>query len=112
MAKFEFKGFDEFEKQLKKMEQSVERVAKKYDGSTFTDISELLNNEFMSEHTAFDDWEEWLKSGGFSVKTQEDFDNLPESKVDAYVQGTTDFNSWQDMLEEAASELISSELEF
>lgn len=112
MAKMEFKGFDEFEKQLKNLERSVERVANKYDGSTSTDISELLNVEFMSKHTEFGDWEEWLGSGGFTVKTQEDFDNLPENKVDAYVQETSDFDSWQDMLEEAASELISSELDF
>jgi len=48
--------------------------------------------------------------GGFLFKTQEQFEALDEHELDAYVLRSTDFKSWQDMLEEAHAHAVEKSL--
>ena len=104
-----FQGFDDLQKQLSNLEKAANEVAEKYNGS-IVDISELLTCDFMEAHTEYSDYAEWFEDGGYLLESQEDFDALSEKDIDSYVQKTTDFDSWEDMLGEAATEQITKDL--
>ncbi|WP_407312081.1 hypothetical protein [Desulfosporosinus sp. SB140] len=71
-------------------------------------LNDLFTSEFMQIYTKFDSIEKLLSSGGFEVNSEEDYDAIPDKEIDAFVLKTTNFQSWKEMITEAAKVFTSS----
>jgi hypothetical protein len=74
------------------------------DDPSHVSLDELFNESFMSKHSSFKSFAEFLVKGNFQVKTQEDIDNIPDELFDRHVARETDFADWKSMLERATKE--------
>lgn len=64
-------------------------------------LDKLFNESFMSKHSSFKSFEEFLIKGNFQVETQEDISNLNDELFDRHVVRETDFSNWKSMLDTA-----------
>lgn len=87
-ATFELHGFDELEKKLDNLAKSI---------SGTTPIEEIFTPDFMSNYTDYSDIGEFLKGGGFIVKSQKDFESIPTERMNEHVLKTTKFKDWEEM---------------
>lgn len=101
-------GFDNFEKELKKLSSNASRLEGKRDVS----FDVLFDDSFMRKHTSVGSFTQFLEIGGFIVNSPEDFKNIPDAIFDVHVQKETSFKSWNAMLEEATGEYVAKELGF
>lgn len=101
-------GLDKLHKQLKQMQKSV----KELEGKQNVSLDELLTDNFMQKNTVFRTLDDMFDKSPFKVKTQEDFENIPEEKLDEYISSKTKFSNWKSMLENATSEYVSRKLGF
>ncbi|WP_298016706.1 hypothetical protein [uncultured Dysosmobacter sp.] len=106
MGTFEIKGFDKLEKQLKRMEKG----AKELDGQHDVSFSELFTVPFMQKFTKFSSFDELLAAGGFKVKSNEDFEAIPDADFDKHIASVTKFKNWEEMLGEATEQYICKKL--
>ena len=65
------------------------------------DFSELFDRSFMRRFTHCRSFERFLAGGRFRVRSQAEFEALPEEAMDAYVRRATRFSSWKEMLDTA-----------
>lgn len=100
-------GLDELENGLNQMQKSAEEL----DGSTVT-LDDLFTQNFMRKYTNYSSIDELFEAGNFIVNSQEDFDNLSDSKLDLHISQNTKFNTFQDMLDEAGAEYALKQLGF
>ncbi|MCU6792474.1 hypothetical protein OB236_10070 [Paenibacillus sp. WQ 127069] len=70
-------------------------------------LDKLFNESFMSKHSSFKSFDEFLEKGNFQVKTQEDINNIHDELFDRHVVRETDFASWKSMLDKANVEYSS-----
>jgi hypothetical protein len=70
------------------------------------DFKELFVENFMIEYTKgkYKTYQDFFTSGGFSIGSQEEFENIPEEKLNEYVKKETDFQSWEEMLQKAGDD--------
>lgn len=101
-----FDGLNEFENKLKSMQKAAEEL----NGTHDVPLSDLLTEPFMRQFTSFSSFEELLKAGGFIL--EDDLDNILGAEFDQHIKNTTNFDNWQDMLDEAVSEYVSKKLGF
>ncbi len=101
-------GFDEFEKELKKMEQG----AKKLEGKQQISLGELLSDKFIQKHTSYVNIEALFESGGFKVNSEADFAAIPQETIDVHVKKNTRFATFQEMINEAVKDYVSRQLGF
>lgn len=87
MAHIKFDGFDEFEKELDKLSKQINNI------SGNIPLDELLNDDFIRKHTQFANLYEFLDYGGFVINSEEDFDAIPQEKLDEHTAKTTDFEN-------------------
>jgi hypothetical protein len=99
-------GFDEVKNKLNQLQNN----AKKLEGTKSVSFDELFNDSFMSQHTNFSNLEEFFEAGSFKANSKEDFEAIPDSKLDEHVSKTTKFSSWKDMLDEAVKEFTIRKL--
>jgi len=64
-------------------------------------FNDLFTPEFMRLYTQYDSIEKLLSSGGFEVRSAEDYESIPDEAIDAHILKTTNFHSWKEMLTEA-----------
>lgn len=74
-------GFDELEEHLEKLEKNI----KKLEGKDTISFSELFPASFTSKYTDFSSIEELVQSGNFDVKAPEDFEKIPEPKMNSFI---------------------------
>ncbi|MFC5704103.1 hypothetical protein ACFPVX_22675 [Cohnella faecalis] len=67
-------------------------------------LEKLFNESFMSKHSGFKSFEEFLEKGNFQVRTQEDVKNIPDELFDRHVARETGFANWEAMLAAATAE--------
>lgn len=67
-------------------------------------LTDLFTSEFMKLYTQFDSIEEFFSSGGFEINSEDDFEAIADTEIDAHVMETTNFTSWKEMLTEAVDE--------
>jgi|ERR1051325_8535534 hypothetical protein len=104
----EITGLEELQKKLKDLSDRAQEL----DGEHKVSLSEVLTNSFISKHTAFQSAEAMLEAAGFKVESQEDFEAIPQDKMDAYIRTISKFQNWQEMLGEAAQEWAARRLGF
>lgn len=64
-------------------------------------LNALFNEAFMSKHSSFKSFGEFLEKGNFQVETHEDIKNIPDELFDRHVARETGFANWQSMLDTA-----------
>lgn len=106
MARMRFDGLDKLSRDLKKMEQNAKRLEGRHEVS----FSELFTASFMRRHTRFSSIDELLEAGGFQGRTQEEFDAIPTSELDAHIAKVTKFRSWDELLSEAVGDYAMKQL--
>lgn len=104
--KIETFGFDEFQKDLEKLEAGIREIGGKHS----VPMSEILTDSFVSKHTEFSSLNELLDNSGFNIESAEDFSAIPDEPWDEYIKSVSDFDSWQDMLDSAGAEWATRKL--
>lgn len=99
-------GFDDFKKHLEKLEENV----KKLEGRHNIPFSELFPASFMSKYTDSSSIEELLQKGDFDIKSQEDFEKIPDHKMDDFIATHTSFLTWKEMLTKGFEEWSARQL--
>lgn len=107
-SSIKIKGLDKLEKQLKQMEKGAKELSRTKQVS----FGELFTASFMRKYTPFSSLDELLQAGGFKVESQEDFETIPDAKLDKHIAATTRFKSWEDMLSEATTQYAAKKLGF
>jgi hypothetical protein len=67
-------------------------------------LEELFNEAFMSKHSRFKSFEDFLENGNFRAESQEDINNIHDELFDRHVDRETDFSNWKSMLDTATKE--------
>lgn len=98
MFKFEMKGLDKLQKDLKNME----KAARELEGKQTVPLSVLFNDSFMLKYTKFDNLDALFENSDFEVETDEDFAKIPDDQWDQYINEVTDFENWEEMMSKAA----------
>ena len=99
-------GLDELTKKLDDMAAR----AKALHGTHQVQINDLLNPPFISAHTRFADIDALFGAGGFKADTTEEFEAIPEDKLDAFVSAESGFTTWSDMVQAASKEWATKKL--
>jgi len=101
-------GLDELDKLQKKLDNASRTASKLAEGVSFDDI---FTRDFMYRSTKkYPSLRIFLKHGGFSYKTQSQFEAIPEKALDAYIKKATLFKSWSEMLSTASQEYFDFQL--
>jgi len=107
MCEFETEGFEDAKRRL----DDVAKRAAELDGKQQTvPLSELLNNDFIAEHSSFASFDDLLAASPFKVETKEDFEAIPDAEWNTYIAANTSFESWEEMQQQAASEYVAKQL--
>lgn len=104
-------GFENLKQDIEKLGKK----AKKLHGTNKVPFDELFPTRFLTRYTDFqdlEDMEDKLEESGFSVETDEDFDSIPEDKLDNFINEHTKFPNWEEMLGTASKKWIEKELGF
>jgi len=99
MIKSDWSGLDKLQEKLKKLERTQS-----------VPFDKLFNSGFMNRYSQFTNIEEFFDKGGFEFESEDEFENIPEDKLDQHVQATTNFGKWQEMLTKAGELWITKEL--
>lgn len=100
-------ALDKFTNELNAIADKMESL----DGSKVS-FDVLFDRNFMKLHTSAASFDEFLSQGNFNVKTEEDFESIPDDVFDKYVASNTDFSSWEEMFDTATGEYLESQLDF
>ncbi|ELZ43360.1 hypothetical protein C464_16577 [Halorubrum coriense DSM 10284] len=79
-------------------------------GGDQVSFGELFDGAFMRRYTDFNDLDSFFEAGGWEIEGEEDFEAIPDDEFDDHVDENTRFNSWDAMLEKAASEWMADQL--
>ena len=108
LAGFEIAGFDKLQHELERMQQTLENL----EGEHTVPFDVLFTEEFMRGNTCYSSFDELLEAGGFQATTNKEFEAIPEKELDAHIAKTTKFKSWEDMMDEAVSLYLDTQLGF
>jgi hypothetical protein len=96
-------GFDDFEKYIEKLQENV----KELEGQHTIPFDELFPTAFMSNYTDSSSIEELLQKGNFDIKSQEDFEKIPDDTIAMH----TSFLTWNQMVTKASEEWLVRRLD-
>lgn len=92
----------EFDKQFEKTIDEISKPQK-------VKLERLLNDKFISSNTDFKTFDDFMTN--LNISTVEEFQNLPEEKLDQLIKNHSSFDTWQDLLEQASTEYFISNFE-
>jgi len=87
---------------LKEVQEKIAKLTSIGDRVSFPD---LYPPQFISEHSSFGTIEELLDKSGFKVESMEDFKAIPDDEWGEFIIQNTNFDSWEDMQQTAATAL-------
>ncbi len=99
-------GFDELASKLNNLQTEIKNIEKGINVS----FDELFTRSFMCKHTNSTNINDFLVSGGFSVKSKSDFEAIPDEELNSYVRSNSSFDTWKDMLTAATNLYIANKL--
>ena len=100
-------GFDDLINEIEELEKTVNEV----DGERIP-FDELFPRPFMQRYTDADDIEIFLDRSRWNIENQEDFEKIPETEFDEYVDNHSRFRTWEQMKSKAGNEWLSTRLDF
>lgn len=71
--------------------------AKELDGKHQVKMVDMLNPQFVSAHSKFDDLASLFAASGFKIDGPDDFAAIPDDQWDAFIAANTDFENWAEM---------------
>jgi len=98
-------GFDDLQKFL----QQAEQGAKELQGNHEYAVDEILTDSFISNQTRFSSLDGWWEAGNFGTDSM---DEVEDKALDTYVDQSTSFSTFDDMIEEAVSQFTAKKLGF
>ena len=84
--------------------------AKELDGRHQVKMVDVLNSEFVSAHSKFDDLDSLFAASGFKIRSPDDFAAIPDDQWDAFINANTDFDNWAEMQRAGHLQYLSSRL--
>lgn len=102
----ETSGFDDLIDEIEELERTVNSI----DGEQVP-FDELFPRPFMQRYTDADDIDTFLDRSPWKVRTQEDFEEIPETKFDGYVDDHSRFRTWEQMKSKAGNEWLSNRID-
>lgn len=93
------KGLPQLREKLKSLEMT-NRV----------ELGELLNPSFISRYTRFSNIDELFENSGLNFKSPEEFQNIPQENIDAYIAEETVFSSFQEMIKAGGEEWLRKKM--
>lgn len=104
--RFSFSGIDDLQKELTNLSDKVSSL-----NDSQIPFDDLFTESFMTQHANVSSFDLFLEQGGFTANSQEEFEAIPDDKLDQYVSASTDFKSWDAMLSAATDIYISNFLD-
>lgn len=71
-------------------------------------FNELFTSDFMSKHTNYKSFDEFLSTSGFTQL----FEDIPDNDWDIYVSQHSTISSWDEMVDTATEQYVSKKLDF
>lgn len=96
-------------KGLERLKENVKGL----EGENLVRLDDLLNNDFMSQHTNFSSLNEMFEHGDFNFESKQEFERFlseQREEIDGFVERNTNFKSWDDMIQRAIGEHVSKTL--
>lgn len=98
-------GFDDIQNMLDDQLKKAESL-----NNSSVSFDELFTDQFMHANTSINSLSDFFDT--LNIKTQEEFQDYPSDKLDAFVKKSTDFDSWEEMQQSAANEYFVNQLGF
>lgn len=99
-------GLEEFQSKRRELRDRVESLS----GEHSVRIFELLSPPFLAGCSLFNSAEELFSKSGFKVKSQADFDAIPDEAWDEFIRENTSVSSWKEMLDAAGAAWVNKRL--
>src|SRR5260370_35290429 len=100
-------GFDDFKKHIEKLQGNIEKL----EGQHNIPFDELFSTSFMSRYTNFSSIDELLQKSNFDINSQENFEKIPEDKMNSFIAMHTSFLTWNQMSTKASEEWLARQLD-
>lgn len=89
-----------------KLKQDLKRVAQAKGAQQAVSYQKLFNLQFMQKNTKFATIEAFIN--GLGIKDFQEIDKLAPAVIDNFVKQETNFNSWQEMQQNAVNQYMTS----
>lgn len=99
-------GIDETIESLEELSERAEDLH----GENQVPLLELYNPGFMKRYTKFEDIEAFFGASPWDVETDEDIFDIPEEEMDSYVDGHTEFDDSEEMMNAASKDWVAKQL--
>lgn len=80
-------------------------------GQNDVPLETLFPTSFIRKYTVYDSIEDMLENCDYKVESLDDLADINDEEWERFVQKTTKFNNWQDMLILASREWVGRRLE-
>lgn len=100
---------NDIQQMIQKLEKTKENL-KAIDGAHSYSFKEVFTDEFVSQHTKFQNISDFLESSGLDFSSQESFRNIDVNQLDKYISENSDFASWEEMKSAAGKLFIASKI--
>jgi hypothetical protein len=80
-------------KGIEKLQKNMQELSKK----TEVKMTELMNPNFVSGCSKFDNIEALFDASGFTVESPADFSAIPDEEWEEFIVENTSFSSWSEM---------------
>ena len=100
---FDFSGLD---KVFDELNQKAEQLSGSYD------FDEIFPKSYMQSVSKYDSIEDFLKASPETITNAEEFEKADEAVLDVFVSENTNFSTWQEMLNDATTQLVVEKLKF
>lgn len=88
----------------KQFEKNLNEISKPQQ----VELQKVLTDKYISENTTFSSFEEFINN--LDINTIEELENFPTDKLDSFIKNHSSLQSWQDLLDGAATEYLMSKL--
>lgn len=75
-----------------------------------SNLSQVLNDSFISSKTPYNDLSELLEKGGFQFETLEEFEAIPDEDLNAFIASISEYDTFQEMVTAASVAFMRSKL--
>ena len=96
-------GFDELINDLERMEDELD--------GTEVPFSEIFSPPFMRKYTDAKNIDEFFANSPWQPSAEEEFDAIPTSELDHYVDDHSRFRTWEQMQSKAGNEWLGEQLD-
>lgn len=93
--------FHDLEKLEERFDQMA-RAAEELESPRAVPFDELFDASFMSAHSDFSSFDEFLSAGGYHPSTSAELDAILGKSFDEFISRVTDFPGWEEMFQEAS----------